>query len=209
MYQTLLADSSLCSFLLKLDQHLAQECRGSGCFCGGPLHSAHYPRKPCGLPMKETEHWNIRFSFCCGLKGCRKRSTPPSLRFLGRKVFVSTVVVLVSALRHGITPKRLNLLREMVGVSRRTVERWREWWRDGFVRSPFWKAARALLRKPVEEQALPLSLLEAFPFVDARRRLVALLRFLLPLTTSSRIYAGNARFVPDPQKMQIDSVRET
>jgi hypothetical protein len=27
-----------------------------------------------------------RFSFCCAVGGCRKRTTPPSLRFLGRKV---------------------------------------------------------------------------------------------------------------------------
>jgi hypothetical protein len=33
--------------------------------------------------------------------GCRSRTTPPSLRLLGRKVNFATIVVLVSMMRHG------------------------------------------------------------------------------------------------------------
>ena len=182
MYQTLLADSSLYVFLFQLDEDIAADCRRGGCPCSGSLHSAKYPRKPRGLPPGLEDKYDSRFSFCCNREGCRRRSTPASFRFLGRKVFVAAVVVLVSALRHGATPKRAAMLRELVGVSRRTVERWREWWQDGFVRSPFWKAVRGRLKTPVDREALPLSLLNAFSGQEEKDRLISLLRLLLPLT---------------------------
>ena len=182
MYQTLLADSSLYVFLFQLDEDIAADCRRGGCSCSGSLHSAKYPRKPRGLPPGLEDKYDSRFSFCCNREGCRRRSTPASFRFLGRKVFVAAVVVLVSALRHGATPKRAAMLRELVGVSRRTVERWREWWQDGFVRSPFWKAVRGRLKTPVDREALPLSLLNAFSGQEEKDRLISLLRLLLPLT---------------------------
>jgi hypothetical protein len=77
------------------------------------------------------------------------------------------------------------MLREIVSVSRRTVERWRIWWQEDFVRSSFWRGACGLLRKPVEERRLPLSLLDVFSIEDSKGKLIALLRFILPVTTSS------------------------
>jgi hypothetical protein len=32
-------------------------------------------------------------------------------------------------------------LTEVIGVDRRTVERWRTWWRDSFTTTPFWNSA--------------------------------------------------------------------
>ncbi len=189
MYQTLLSDSSLYLLLARLDEDLARECRDAGCRCNGPLHSARYPRKPRGLPDECDTSWDSRFSFCCAREDCRKRTTPPSFRFLSRKVFAGAIVVLISALRHGAAPKRMATLRNFVGVSRRTVERWRQWWQQDFVRSPFWKAACGLLKKPAEARLLPLSLLEAFSGHDPKGRLEDLLRFILPLTTSSAFQA--------------------
>lgn len=183
MYQNLLADSSLYKFLLELDKDLAAQCKEAGCACGGRLHSAIYPRKPRGNPSDVENDCNWRHSFCCACEGCRLRHTPPSFRFLGRKVFTGAVVVLISAMRHGATPKRMAQLRELVGVSLRTVERWRQWWLNGFVQSPFWKAARGLLRTPIDEKQLPLSLLFSFSGKSDKEKLIALLRFLLPLTT--------------------------
>ena len=182
MYQNLLSDSSLYQFLVKLDVDLAGQCRIGGCPCGGKLHSAKYPRKARGLPPGMDEDYAWRHSFCCSLEGCRRRSTPASFRFLGRKVFVAVVVVLVAALRYGATPARVAALHKAVGASRRTVKRWRQWWQDGLVRSSFWRAVRGRFHKAIDECSLPLSLLEAFGAAAPKARMLDLLRFLLPLS---------------------------
>ena len=46
-------------------------------------------------------------------------------------------------MREGATAARMRHLSELVGVNRRTIERWREWWRDTFTASPFWRIGRA------------------------------------------------------------------
>lgn len=192
MYQSLLNNASLYTLLSrleKLDRELAEAARERGCFCGGRLDSARYPRKARGVPEELNEAFSSRHSFCCAREGCRKRTTPPSFRFLGRRVFVGAVVVLMTALRQGVTPARARKLRDWVGVSRRTLERWREWWRREFVQTGFWKAARGRLRSAVEEQRLPLSLLEAFGAQPDPDPIVDLLGFVLPLTSAS---AGRA-----------------
>jgi hypothetical protein len=183
LYQTLLNDSRLYRLLLKIDQYLAASAKANGCHCGGKLHSARYPRKPRGVPDELEDEYRKRYSFCCDKEGCRQRTTPFSFRFLGRKVFVNAVVVLISALQYGLSPKRLTKLRDMVGVSLRTVKRWRLWWQEIFVATPFWKAARGFLCAPVDECSLPLSLLESFPVNTAKRKLLRFLRFICPLTT--------------------------
>jgi hypothetical protein len=99
-------------------------------------------------------------------------------------VYVGLVVVLVSAVRHGLKAERVRALRESLGVERRTLERWREWWLEQFVQSAFWKAARARFMPLVCELTLPLSLCEVFG-VDRRDRLLDLLKFLSPITTRS------------------------
>lgn len=184
MYQTLLSDSSLYKLLSRIDRYLAAEAKAKGCPCGGKLHRAYYRRKPRGIPAELDDDSGMRHSFCCATEGCRKRTTPPSFRFLGRKVFVGAAVVLVSALRNGPNATRMSKLRELAGVSVRTVNRWRLWWCDTFVQTPFWKGARGFLRVPVNELSLPLSLLESFPVNPAKRRLLRLLRFICPLTTA-------------------------
>lgn len=185
MYQTLLSDSTLYKLLFKIDQYVAAETKSTGCHCGGKLHSARYPRKTRGVPAGGEDDYGHRFSFCCAQEGCRSRTTPASFRFLGRKVFVSAAVILVTVLRHGPTPKRIAELRELVGVSARTVYRWRSWWQHTFVQTSFWKAAAGLFQAPVDEASLPLSLLQLFPVKPAKRKLLRLLRFLGPLTTAS------------------------
>src|SRR5882724_3721667 len=72
-------------------------------------------------------------------------------------------------------------LTELFGVSRRTVRRWRTWWGSAFAASPFWKLAAAAFMPPVDCGRLPASLLGRFAG-DAAARLVALLRFILPIS---------------------------
>ena len=162
---------------------MAAEARAAGCDeCGGRLDSARYPRKPRGAMAKLPDEYDWRFSFCCAREDCRRRNTPPSLRFLGRRVYLGAVVVLATAMQQGATPVRAHRLRELIGVSLRTLERWRKWWHETIVESTFWKEARARLSPSTDESGFPLSLLARFKG-DEQRRLVALLRFLTPLST--------------------------
>jgi hypothetical protein len=113
--------------------------------------------------------------------GCRKRTTPPSLRFLGRRVYLATMVTLISAMQLGTTPSRLARLSVVAEIDRRTLARWRAWWRSTFSDSPFAAVARAAMATPIDIAALPVSLLDRFAG-DVREQLIALLRFLGPLT---------------------------
>ncbi len=187
MYPTLARDARFHGFQLKADQAILAEARKGVCaVCGQVLHASHFERKPRGGPPGLGEEHGIRFSLCCANRECRTRHTPPSLRFLGRKVYLGTVVVLVSAMRHGATPARMRKLREHLGVSRRTVERWRRWWREAFAESAFWRASRAAFMPPIEPSLLPASLLDRFAG-SGEARLVALLRSLTPITGGAGI----------------------
>ncbi len=181
----ILEDSRLYVLLLKFDADLAETARASGCSCGGALHSARYPRKPWGWMVAQPEGYDRRDSFCCAEDGCRKRTTPASVRFLGRKVYLGAVVALVTALRHGANARRASELRQAIGASRRTLARWRTWWREIFTATPFWRAARAQWVPAVPEIGLPASLLQRFVDGEAWMRLFRLLDFIKPVTTRS------------------------
>jgi hypothetical protein len=168
--------------LLVFDRDIADSARAARCWlCGGALHSASYDRKPRGCPGGLGQEYAERFSFCCAVDGCRKRTTPPSLRFLGRKVYLATVVTLISAMLHGTTPARLMRLSIMPGIDRRTLARWRAWWLSSFTDGPFALVAKATFMPPVEIASLPASLLDRFAG-DIAERLTSLLRFVAPLT---------------------------
>jgi hypothetical protein len=99
-------------------------------------------------------------------------------------VYLAAVVVLVSALRHGPTPRRMAVLKEQWGVPKRTVARWREWWCEALAKSPFWRTARARFARPLDEAALPFCLAGAFGVeAGGTNWLCALLNFLAPVTT--------------------------
>ena len=124
MYQAVVADAKFHEQLLIFDRDLAASARTAGCWrCGGTLHSASYSRKPRGCPDGLGHGYAERFSFCCAVDGCRKRTTPPSLRFLGRHVYLAAVVTLISALMLGTTPSRLARLSIVPGLDRRTLAR--------------------------------------------------------------------------------------
>jgi hypothetical protein len=162
MLHDLPRDASFWLFLFSIDQDLAENARKKACPCGGRLHSANYPRKPRGGPDHLPEAYRSRLSFCCDRDGCRKRVTPPSVRFLGRKVYLGAVVILVAAMRQGPSPRRIHELSELFGADRRTIARWQVFWREQFPKTPFWKIARGRFVPAVEIDALPRSLTEAF-----------------------------------------------
>lgn len=188
MYTTLLADATLFEALLAIDHDLATTAQAGRCLlCGGRLDHSDYPRKPRGGPATLAATYEKRTSFCCD--DCRKRLTPVSVRFLGRKVYLGVVVLLACVLRQGPTPWRVARLRDHLGVSADTLARWHRWWRDAFVRTPFWKGVRARFARPIDEGDVPRSLLERFTG-DGFSQVVAALRFLSPLTTTSGVTLG-------------------
>jgi hypothetical protein len=111
---------------------------------------------------------------------CRRRTTPPSVRFFGRRVYAFPVVVLVTTLAAGLSGRRLVTLRKEFGVDRRTLDRWRVWWREVFPLTRFWKTARARFSPPVG--GLPCL---CDRFGEGLAGLVAVLQFLSPITCAS------------------------
>ena len=157
--------------------------------CGGRLDRADYPRKPRGGAVAlAAEAWSMRLSLCCSQEGCRRRATPPSVRFLGRKVYAEVVIVLASIA--ALTTGHAGALRAATGVPARTVRRWSAWWRTAFVASALWLECCARMLPPPAEDQLPSSLLGRFARSTA---LVDLARFLAPLTTLS--VPGGSRFL--------------
>jgi hypothetical protein len=190
----LLCDARLYVLLLKFDEDLAVQVQRGRCqVCGGRLDVGWYPRKP-RVPRTVTlpEEYDWRFSYSCAVRTCRTRHTPASTRFLGRRIYLGVIVVLAMAMQQGPAPWRLRRLREELGVSRQTLERWRTWWREAFAQSAFWKAARAAFSPAVDEAGTPRSLLERFGG-DALEQLAALMHFLAPLSTP-------AAYVPDRRR---------
>jgi hypothetical protein len=179
LYQSLVADSRFFDLLLRLDEDLALEARRAGCGCGGVLHRADYDRKPRGGPCALTAAHGRRFSFCCAVEGCRRRTTPASLRFLGQRVFFGVVVLLVATLRDGPTPVRLERLRVSFAVSARTVRRWCRFWREAFVASRAWRSVVGRFPVPISADGMPGTLIEAFAGItDPAERPVSVLRLL-------------------------------
>ena len=189
MLQKLLGDTSFHRLLQRIDEDVAEGVRSKGCrHCGAVLHSARYERKPRGVPSELPPKYERRASFCCAAAGCRKRVTPPALRFWGRRAYLGPVFLLVFSLHHGITQKRTEELRKELQaptLSRHTLRRWRQWWLQVFPRSSFWSTGRARFMPPVDEQSLPASLLERFGQSDAAERVVAALRYLAPVTAGA------------------------
>ena len=178
MCHALLQDPAFFRFLQRIDEEFAAETHRGRCRrCAGALHRADYPRKPRGCPASVVEDYSSRYSFTCGR--CEKRATPASVRFLGRRVYLAVVLMLVSP--RGGTQGRA--LCELFTIPERTLERWRVWWTQDFSRTPFWQSRRERLSVPVEIARLPQSLLERFDADTARDRMTQLLRFVSPLST--------------------------
>jgi predicted DNA-binding transcriptional regulator YafY len=122
-------------------------------------------------------------------------------------VYLGAVVVVITAMQAGITPARARHLHAWLGVSVRTLQRWRTWWRATFVTTAFWRAVQGRFVPPVAVDALPTSLCDRFlSEPDERAALARVLRFLGPLTTTS-VSLGTSLVMAarDPQTMQLVS----
>jgi len=169
--------------LVRIDEAIIERAAQEPCGdCGGPLYRGDFDRKPRGLLAIAAEAFGRRFSLCCGRDGCRHRVTPPSVRFLGRRVYVGAIVVVASAVALAATTASAAV--RTSGVPARTTRRWLRWWRGPFTRSAAFVELSARFVPAPERRHLPISLLERlaepWPFAVAK-----LLAWLAPITTTS------------------------
>jgi hypothetical protein len=178
--------------LVAADAAIAARVAAAACSrCGGPLHVGNYPRKPRGaLAARAGEAFSLRFSLCCGRRGCRHRATPPSLRFLGRRVYFGAVVILASVV--ALVAATAAAAQRATGIAPRTLRRWVRWWRSEFPDTSVFAALSARLVPAVSRAQLPASLLARLTGAP-EARVARLLALLAPLTTATT--PDGARFV--------------
>lgn len=176
--------------LVVVDLRLTEAARALGCpSCGGALHRRDYDRKPRGGELAAAgEEFSRRFGLCCSVAGCRRSALPPSVRFLGRRVYLEAVVLL--ACLHALLAAVAGQPPPPTTVPARTIARWLSWWASDFPPSPTWLWMRGRLMPPVDETQLPRSFLERIaeglgdtPAVGQVLTVAA--RWLAPLTTRS------------------------
>jgi hypothetical protein len=161
-----------------VERAAAEKCRD----CGGPLHRGDYARKPRGGLGPAADAFHRRFSLCCGQEGCRHRATPPSVRFLGRRVYVGAVVIVASAV--ALAAASAGAAKRTTGVAARTTRRWLRWWRGPFTKSAAFVALSARLVPSFSRNTLPISILERLGG-ELAARVTKLLAWLAPITTAS------------------------
>jgi hypothetical protein len=103
------------------------------------------------------------------------------VRFAGRKRFLSPVVLLVSAARHGARPAQARALERTYGISRSTLARWQRWWRESVPGTTFWRMARTRFASPVDPTRTAAEIVERFNATATPENLLAALRFLAPV----------------------------
>ncbi|MFJ1260845.1 transposase [Cupriavidus sp. CuC1] len=173
MCHALLQTPAFFTLLRQIDEDLMQAAHQNGCcHCGHPLHRADYPRKPRGCPPAARPDCSTRLSLCCA--GCRKRTTPGSVRFLGRRVYLAIILVLRSSRTHGSGTEGLP------DVSWVTLKRWRLWWTDTFPATPVGRWLQGRLPPAPDAVVYPERLLQTVQADTDTGRLTALLRLLLP-----------------------------
>jgi hypothetical protein len=175
---TLLQRPEFFQLLVQIDTELAAQMHASACQCGGVLHRANYARKPKACPEEVIGDFVSRWSFCCNL--CRKRSTPMSVRFLGRRVYVALAVVVLAVSRNK-TNAAIAELAQALEVPERTIARWRQWWLQCFGATALWQAQCGRFMPSVEMTELPQSLMARFTG-GAHEAMGRLLMFLSPLS---------------------------
>ena len=177
------------ALLLELDRRAEERVRAAGCpHCRGPLYAAHYARKARGVSEEAAEvgRYDVRLSLCCGREGCRKRATPPSVRFDGRRIYAAIAVLMLSlsASERSELDGTAELVQPEPAPSWPTRTRWRSWWRSGLLETAWFAALRGQFVRPVDAERSPASLLTMF-VGSIRDQCQSLLCALSPLTTRS------------------------
>ena len=152
------AEGEIFRRLSDADRLIAAAVAAMGCpKCGdGQLNDGSYLRKP--RFQSGSTAWGAdwpRCSLVC--TKCRRRTLPPSVMFLGRKVYVELVVVAAAVLaqRDGV-----DAAAAATGVPVLTIRRWLGYWQQRLPDERWWREMRALFATPPADEGLPSSLVE-------------------------------------------------
>ena len=182
-----LEDKSVWFFMVHLDTLMARRFRAAGCpYCGGKLDVANYPRAAHGLELSRSIDAK-RFSFCCRV--CRRRATPPSVLYFGRRWRIS--VLFLSVCERILQGKRVNLTHfsQQSGIPLATLRRWRKWWRKRFPRTAQWRVRQSELLRPGGVPPL-LHLMSVMRGGSWCERLLRVARWLRPWTSRFMLFNG-------------------
>jgi hypothetical protein len=106
---------------------------------------------------------------------------PPSLRFLGRRVYLGAVVIVASAVALSVASAAA--ARRATGIAARTTRRWLGWWRGAFAATSVYVDLTARLVPTPARAMMPNSILVMLS-PDPQQSAGELLRWLLPITAS-------------------------
>jgi len=189
------ASDKFVEVLCAMDARVAARVQAAGCpHCGGRMDQAHYPRKPrVGAFGEVLVGFSTRFSFCCAREGCRRRATPPSVRFLGRKVYAGAVVVVAAVM--ALLEASSARVKADTGVPVRTVRRWLTYWQTQLIATALWRSVQGLFVPAIDTTMMPLAIIDRFATTDPDERVSLMLRLVAPVTTHS--VADGGRFVRD------------
>jgi hypothetical protein len=108
------------------------------------------------------------------------------------------MIVLITALQHGLTDKRRRALIEQLDIPPQTLARWRRWWQEVFLVSRCWRAEQSHFIPPVAVNQLPGALLGRFTGTTLPQRLCQMLLLICPVSTA---WSDSLRREVAPQKM--------
>lgn len=184
------ADDKFHAQLWEIDAAAARAVQAGRCVragCGGRLDVANYPRKVRGLGngAETAGQYGRRLSLCCAVEGCRKRATPPSVRFLGRFVYAMRVMVTWAA-THGAPSTPAPPPPRSPSPARQTKARWERYWRDGVGSNVAMALLVAALVLPTQVAApnVVVALMRSARGTESERTETTH-RLLAPLTTST------------------------
>jgi hypothetical protein len=171
-------NSSIFTFLIKIDQVFLDQAQKEGCSCGGKLYKAHYPRSPMGVPKEWRHYFEQRLGLCCGY--CRKRKAVATVRFFGRRWYPAPIFLFISLLQKKSARRQIKK-RFGITLGKNIWKRWRLWWRECFITTGFWNQERGKFIGKALLGPYPKSLFQALSG-SFEQRMIQLLQFFAPIT---------------------------
>ena len=183
MYTQIYLEASFWLLLSDIDEKIAHFYHQLPCFyCAKRMYWGNYPRKPRGLPPMAEDIFAFRYGHCCS--GRRRRRTPPSARFLGRRVYVASFIMMIFCPDTSNDNDHMKLVDSVsVGMDLITPIRWISWWSLDIPVSSIWKKICGLLGINISNEFLPHFISHQFAKknINAEKAVLALLEFLAPI----------------------------